>query len=105
VADLAAGGVPVAPVLPAHEAVRLEQLTHRRFFEPVTHPVTGDSLHSGFPARFSAGPERLHRRPAPTLGQHNTEILTERLGLTEAEIELLAHDGVIGTHGGGGHAW
>jgi crotonobetainyl-CoA:carnitine CoA-transferase CaiB-like acyl-CoA transferase len=105
VAHLAAAGVPVAPVLAAHEAVGIEQLTHRRFFEPVTHPVTGESLHSGFPARFSSGPARLHRRPAPLLGQHNEEILADVLGLDEAEIEQLARDGVIGTGVGGGHAW
>jgi crotonobetainyl-CoA:carnitine CoA-transferase CaiB-like acyl-CoA transferase len=104
-ARLTAAGVPAAPVLAAHDAARIEQLLHRRFFEPVTHPVTGESLHSGFPARFSAGPERLHRRPAPTLGQHNEEILTELLGLDEAEIDQLARDGVIGTQVGGGHAW
>jgi crotonobetainyl-CoA:carnitine CoA-transferase CaiB-like acyl-CoA transferase len=105
VAHLAAAGVPVAPVLPAHDAVRIEQLVHRRFFEPVTHSVTGESLHSGFPARFSFGPERLHQRPAPLLGQHNEEILAELLGLDEAEIKELARDGVIGTQVGGGHAW
>ena len=105
VADLTAAGVPAAPVLAAHHAARIEQLAHRRFFEPVTHPVTGESLHSGFPARFSAGPARLHQRPAPMLGQHNREILTELLGLDDAEIQQLARDGVIGTHVGGGHAW
>ena len=83
----------------------IEQLAHRRFYEPVTHPVTGESLHSGFPARFSAGPQWLHQRPAPTLGQHNEEILTDLLGLDGAEIEQLARDGVIGTGVGGGHAW
>jgi crotonobetainyl-CoA:carnitine CoA-transferase CaiB-like acyl-CoA transferase len=105
VACLSAAGVPVAPVLPAHQAGAIEQLVHRRFFEPVTHPVTGDALHSGFPARFSAGPERLHRRPAPMLGQHNGEILRELLGLDDAEIEQLGRDSVIGTRVGGGHAW
>jgi crotonobetainyl-CoA:carnitine CoA-transferase CaiB-like acyl-CoA transferase len=105
VAQLTAAGVPAAPVLPAHHAARIEQLAHRRFFEPITHPVTGESLYSGFPARFSAGPQLLHQRPAPMLGQHNEEILTGLLGLDDAEIERLARDGVIGTQVGGGHAW
>jgi crotonobetainyl-CoA:carnitine CoA-transferase CaiB-like acyl-CoA transferase len=105
VAHLTAAGVPAAPVLPAHHAAGIEQLAHRRFFEPITHPVTGESLHSGFPARFSAGPLCLHQRPAPMLGQHNQEILSELLGLDDAEIEQLARDGVIGTNVGGGHAW
>jgi crotonobetainyl-CoA:carnitine CoA-transferase CaiB-like acyl-CoA transferase len=35
------------------------------------------------------------RRPAPTLGQHTNEILTEA-GLAPAEIGALRADGVIG---------
>ena len=36
-------------------------------------------------------------RPAPTLGQHNREVLSEVLGLGDAEIEALAEKKVIGT--------
>jgi crotonobetainyl-CoA:carnitine CoA-transferase CaiB-like acyl-CoA transferase len=35
-------------------------------------------------------------RLAPTLGQHNEEILRELLGLTEREIQQLRDDGIIG---------
>jgi crotonobetainyl-CoA:carnitine CoA-transferase CaiB-like acyl-CoA transferase len=37
------------------------------------------------------------RRPPPTLGQHNAEVLTELCGLAEADLERLTADGVIGT--------
>jgi crotonobetainyl-CoA:carnitine CoA-transferase CaiB-like acyl-CoA transferase len=37
------------------------------------------------------------RAAAPTLGQHNAEVLRELLGLSEAEIKALQDDGVIGT--------
>ncbi|MGP8120879.1 MAG: CoA transferase [Xanthobacteraceae bacterium] len=37
------------------------------------------------------------RATAPTLGQHNAEVLRELLGLSDAEIEALQDDGVIGT--------
>ena len=37
------------------------------------------------------------RNTAPTLGQHNTEVLTELLGLSATEIADLAACGVIGT--------
>jgi hypothetical protein len=33
---------------------------------------------------------------APTLGQHNEEVLRDLLGLTAGEIEQLRDDGVIG---------
>ena len=36
-----------------------------------------------------------HRGPAPTLGQHNHEVLSE-LGLSDADIAALERDGVIG---------
>jgi crotonobetainyl-CoA:carnitine CoA-transferase CaiB-like acyl-CoA transferase len=37
------------------------------------------------------------RGPAPTLGQHNHEVLCELLGLSEGEYEQLLADEVIGT--------
>jgi crotonobetainyl-CoA:carnitine CoA-transferase CaiB-like acyl-CoA transferase len=36
-------------------------------------------------------------RLAPTLGQHNAEVLGDVLGLSASEIAQLAADGVIGT--------
>ncbi len=36
-------------------------------------------------------------RLAPTLGQHNEDVLKERLGLSDAQIAKLAKDGIIGT--------
>lgn len=45
--------------------------------------------------RFSGGPCRFHTQPAPLLGQHNHELLTE-LGVTAAQIAELAAEGVIG---------
>jgi crotonobetainyl-CoA:carnitine CoA-transferase CaiB-like acyl-CoA transferase len=51
--------------------------------------------HSTVPVRFSAGPARFHLSPAPLLGQHNHELLTE-IGLSAGEIAELEADGVIG---------
>jgi crotonobetainyl-CoA:carnitine CoA-transferase CaiB-like acyl-CoA transferase len=45
--------------------------------------------------RFSAGPERMHQRHAPLLGEHTSELLGE-LGLDAAEIAALEAEGVIG---------
>jgi crotonobetainyl-CoA:carnitine CoA-transferase CaiB-like acyl-CoA transferase len=44
---------------------------------------------------MSAGPQSFHRHPAPLLGQHTEELLTE-LGLTGDDIAQLAADNVIG---------
>ncbi|HLN18516.1 MAG TPA: CoA transferase [Acidimicrobiales bacterium] len=94
---LAAAGVPVGRVLAPAEVQHLEQLAARGFLETVVHPLTGQAVHTGYPVRFSAGPRRLHHRPAPTLGQDNRELLTELLGVSpEAYARLEAAD-VIGT--------
>lgn len=90
-------GVPVAKVLDPQLTDSLPQLAHRRFFETVAHPVTGPATHCGYPVRFSGGPTRLHRRPAPTLGQHNTEILGGLLGLGDDELDELCRAQVIGS--------
>jgi crotonobetainyl-CoA:carnitine CoA-transferase CaiB-like acyl-CoA transferase len=88
-------GVPVAKVLQPHRQTELEQLAFRGFFEEVEHPVNGRARLSTVPMRLSSGPELFHSKPAPTLGQHNHELLTE-LGLTPAEIADLEASGVIG---------
>jgi len=57
--------------------------------------VAGRSRLSTLPFSLSRGPERVHTRPAPLLGEHNAELLGE-LGLTPDEIARLEVDGVIG---------
>jgi len=91
-----AAGVPVAPVMQPHHIGSLEQLVHRGFFEEVVHPVAGAARHSGLPVRFSHGPDTYHRTAAPTLGQHNQQVLRE-LGFSDDEIDGLEQRGVIGT--------
>jgi crotonobetainyl-CoA:carnitine CoA-transferase CaiB-like acyl-CoA transferase len=93
--ELWPAGVPVAKVMQPHRQGDLPQLAARGFFEVVDHPVSGEARHSTFPARFSAGPEKLHVRHAPLLGEHNGELL-RGLGLSETEITELETAGVIG---------
>ena len=88
-------GVPVGQVMQPHHQPDLAQLEARGFFEEVDHPVAGRSRLSTLPFTLSGGPERVHTRPAPLLGEHNDELLAE-LGLSPEEIEQLEADGVIG---------
>ena len=93
---LSGAGIPAEPVVPAHEHHRLEQVVWRKLFEPVEHPVTGTVDFIGAPFRHANGPHVHNRRPAPLLGQHNREILTRIVGLSDAAVDALEADGIIG---------
>ena len=88
-------GVPVGKVMQPHRQTELPQLAFRRFFEDVSHPVNAPTKHSTLPFTLSRGPDSVHARPAPLLGEHNRELLSE-LGLSDEEIAALEADGVIG---------
>lgn len=64
------------------------QIAARDMIVKVEHPVAGTYQMAGSPLKFSSLTE-AHYEPAPTLGQHTREILSERLNMTDAEIEAL----------------
>jgi len=98
VADRLAGeGIPVAAVVSPSLVTENPQLRHRGFFERLEHPRTGEGLYPCPPfARLDGADKWLFRTP-PTLGQHNTQVLTQLCGLTDDDLERLAGQGVIGT--------
>jgi crotonobetainyl-CoA:carnitine CoA-transferase CaiB-like acyl-CoA transferase len=95
VAVLRPRGIAVAKVLQVPAMGSDAQLMARGFYQPLDHALTGVRSYPGWPMQLSFL-EAHHRRGAPTLGQHNEEVLTE-LGLTAAEIDALADEQVIGT--------
>jgi crotonobetainyl-CoA:carnitine CoA-transferase CaiB-like acyl-CoA transferase len=94
---LLARGVAAACVVGSRRGEELEPLRGSDFFEPVQHPVAGSIRIPALPLRFGRRPKRWFERPAPTLGEHNEEILVGLLGLSRAELLLLSAAGVIGT--------
>lgn len=96
VAVLVAAGVPAAPVVDPRTTHSHPQMRARGFYETMDHPVVGQHPVCTVPFR-TVGQARWLRSPAPTLGQHNREILSGLLGLAEGEIETLEADGVIGS--------
>ncbi len=68
--------------------------TANRYILDLEHPSHGEIQSLGFPIYMSESPARL-RRLAPTVGQHSAEILQERLGYSDAEIEIFEQDGTI----------
>lgn len=94
---LAEAGIPAAVVISPSLVTQNPQLIHRGFFERLEHPRTGEGLYPCPPFTRLDGTQRWLRRTPPTLGQHNEEVLTELCGLTAADLDRLAADGVIGT--------
>lgn len=86
--------VPCFPVNSPKEVAENEQYKARGFFVSHEHPAAREVRMPGAPCAFSRTPWRL-RRGAPLLGEHNREILCERLGIAPAQLETLRSDGVI----------
>ena len=94
--ELQAVGVPAAPVSTPPDLLGDEHLFARRFWASVERQHVDTHL---YPSRFltmNRTPPR-YERPAPTLGQHNQLILSERLGLTSEAMAELERRGIIGT--------
>jgi crotonobetainyl-CoA:carnitine CoA-transferase CaiB-like acyl-CoA transferase len=87
-------GVPCEPVIPPWEIASNPQLQARSLFEIEHHAVTGDHELPALPFRFGRV-DRWLRSAAPTLGEHNDEVLDE-IGLDVTEIQQLRQAGIIG---------
>ncbi|MEA3218591.1 MAG: CoA:oxalate CoA-transferase, partial [Acidimicrobiia bacterium] len=70
------------------------QLEAIGMLERPDHPAVGRRTVPGIPWRLANGPNGL-RRPAPMLGEHTREVLTELLGFDAAEVEDLVEQGVL----------
>jgi len=66
----------------------------RYAWRPVEHPVLG-KVHVQAPPFLLRETPPAVRRPAPMLGEHTREVLTELLGVDDAEIAALERDGVL----------
>ncbi len=89
-------GLPAEHLVNAHALHPHAQLEHRRFFQAMRHPRTGETRYPGWPMRFSGWPRALHRRTPPTLGEHNDEVLADDLGLDATARGKLRERQVIG---------
>ena len=95
VTHLLGHGVPAAPVRDFRSMAGQPAFEARGFYETVDHPVIGTHRVSVLPLRWS-GIERWIRQRAPMVGEHNREVLGGILGLSDAEIDKLEADQVIG---------
>jgi crotonobetainyl-CoA:carnitine CoA-transferase CaiB-like acyl-CoA transferase len=71
------------------------QFAARGLYEETDHPLAGRLAVGTIPFRF-ASIDRWWTAPAPTLGQHNADVLRDVAGLDGQTIRRLERDGVIG---------
>jgi crotonobetainyl-CoA:carnitine CoA-transferase CaiB-like acyl-CoA transferase len=89
-------GIPAGAVLSAADVLVDPHLREAGYFEWIERANDGGSWYTGEPIRLS-GVNTRTRMPAPTMGQHNSELLRELAGCSLNEIEALTASCVIGT--------
>ena len=87
-------GLTISGVFTTSEVLESEQMRVRGFLREREHPEAGTLPHVSFPFRTST----IDSRPegaAPLLGEHTAEVLSELLGVTDAELAELHASGVV----------
>ena len=90
---LEAAGVPAGPINDLAEVYADPQVRAREMMVETEHPIAGRVKNIGIPIKLSETPGRF-QRPAPTLGQHTNEVVTE-LGCSPNEIDKLRSEGIV----------
>lgn len=83
------------PVMPMHDMDSLMDDPHLHavgFLEYVEHPTEGRICQIGVPSTWSKSQPRA-TRPAPRIGEHGREVLSEA-GLSDGEIDRLLAEGI-----------
>lgn len=92
---LVPAGIPVGPINTIDKVVDHPQVKARDSLVECDHPTAGKVKVVGPAIRLSETPGSI-RLPAPLAGEHTDQVLRERLGLDEEEIERLRRIGAIG---------
>jgi formyl-CoA transferase len=92
--DLVGGAtIPAGAVLDTRELADDPTFQQRGIRQAMQHPEIGPYVMSGWPVRFGGSPPPV--KPAPLLGQHGAEVLTEWLGYDEGRIGALREQQVV----------
>jgi crotonobetainyl-CoA:carnitine CoA-transferase CaiB-like acyl-CoA transferase len=87
-------GLPCAKVATIDEVVKDPQVRHREMLVEIEHPTVGSVPMHGLNIHYSHTRQEI-RRPPPLLGQHNTEVYGEWLGLDTQAVARLNADKII----------
>ena len=88
-----AAGLPAGPVMTINEMHEDPQAQARDMIVETEHPVAGPVKAIGLPVKFSETPGGV-TKPAPSLGQHGREVLSE-YGYPEEQIDMLQQQGAL----------
>lgn len=87
-------GVPCGPINTIDKVVNHPQIKARDMITQVMHQVTGAVEVPGVPIKLSETPGDVDT-PAPSLGEHTIEILTDVLKMSYEEVEALKRERII----------
>ena len=87
-------GLPCGPVNYSEQAIDDEQIAANGYVSELDQPGLGPMRAYGPPLRLSASPVGRLDQPAPGVGQHTGDVLTD-IGLDEATVASLIDDGVV----------
>lgn len=95
--ELQALRIPAGAVYEGKQLLEDQHLQARNFFITQTHTYAGERRYPLQPYRFANwnGPEV--DRPSPTLGRDTREVLARLTSLSEADVDQMEADDVIGT--------
>ena len=94
VATLAEHHVPCAPVMSIADVVNTPHMIERGTVRKIQDPKLGEVNMPGMPLRFSDFPYNIPLSAAH-LGQHNADVLSTMLGLSQERIDALTAAGVL----------
>ncbi len=94
--QLQGAGIPAAATHTAKTILNDPHLEQRGFWQWLERAVVGRQPNPSPPYRIGDAPFPI-ATPAPTLGQHNQEVLGDILGLSSDDLERLTDLGIIGT--------
>jgi len=94
--ELQAAGVPAGAVLSGPELLDDPHLSDHQGFLVQDRPEIGPKHYPSQPYRFRNAASPPDRR-APLLGEHTSEVLRERLGLSDEQLSELEYNDIIGT--------
>ncbi len=95
VAVIDGAGVPCGPINTIDKVLTEPQVNARNMIVEVDDKQAGTVKIAGNPIKMSFLQDNASRGPAPEIGEHNLEVLSQMLGLTEQEVKTLKDNGVL----------